>query len=275
VVRRIQGQPIALILLASALPGADVPEPRALLQRMYEAERNNRRQATRFVYREDIRHLETLPDGSTRRKNWITYEVTILEGEPYHRRVALNGQPLPPAEAQLEESRYQKVAAYRRATSFEERRQHHFAAEENRFKFDTRLVVDNHDLKLLGDAPLLGRDTWVLEATPRRGTRKPKTRAEWSLSQKLRYWVDKQTAVPLQVEAVQLYDYDTSRKGTTTLVVYTEVEGVWLTERIDSRGIRKIGRDKVITETDQRYSNYRRFRADSTLLFEDEPPRNP
>jgi len=87
--------------------------------------------------------------------------------------------------------------------------------------------------------------------------------------------VDKQTAVPLQVEAVQLYDYDTSRKGTTTLVVYTEVEGVWLTERIDSRGIRKIGRDKVITETDQRYSNYRRFRADSTLLFEDEPPRNP
>lgn len=263
-----------MVLLAACLPGADVPEPRALLQRMYEAERENRRQATRFVYREDIRYLESFPDGTTRRKNWVTYEVTIVEGEPYHRRVSFNGEPLSAAEAALEEARYQKVVAYRRATSLEERRQRYFAAEENRFKLDTRLVLDNHDLRLLGDAPLLGRDTWVLEATPRRGTRKPRSRAEWSLSQKLRYWIDKQSAVPLQVEAVQMYDYESSRKDTTTRVNFTEVEGVWLTERIDSRGMRKIGRDKVVTETDQRYSNYRRFRADSILLF-DEPPKQP
>ena len=235
---------------------------------MLDAERSNREQAACFVYREDIRFREIMPDGATRAKDWVTYEVTMLEGEPYHRRVAMNGGPLPPDDESDEEKRYRQVEAYRQATPMEERRKRYFAAEENRFRIDAHIVLEWHNLKRAEDSTLAGRAVWVVEAAPQRGAPKPKRRSQWSLSQRLRFWVDKTTSLPLQIEGEQLYDFDGSRKGTVTRVTYTEVEGVSLLARIDSLGSRGSGKAIYSFETDQTYSNYRRFRAESVLWFE-------
>jgi hypothetical protein len=261
----------ALWLTAVFPAEAPVPDARALMQGMHRAETENRRQAAYFVYREEIRFWETVEGGPVRSRDWVSYELTMLEGESYHRRVAINGHPLDPDEEEAEEKRYREVERYRRATPLEERRRKHLAAEERRFKIDTRIVMDFHDMKLLGEATHGGRKVWVVETMPRKGAPKPKRRSEWSLSQRLKYWIDEQTFLPLEVEAEQLFDFDSSRKGTVTRVTYKDVDGVSLLQRIHSSGVRKSGKLTVTAETDQTYSNYRRFRSESVLWFNDDP----
>lgn len=174
---------------------------------MHIAELDNRVQAARFVYIEDVRYKETLPDGTPRGSNWVTYEVTFVAGEPYNRRIALHGIPLSSEDAAEEERRYRKVEQYRLQTPLEERRRRYFAAEETRFKIDTALVLAYHQARFLGEQPIQGREAWVVETWPRRGAPKPRRPSECSLVLKLRYWIDKQTHVQLRLEAVWLKDF--------------------------------------------------------------------
>ena len=236
---------------------------------MAEAETSNRRDSAYFVYREDIRTSIASAGQLPRQTGWITYEVTFLEGESYHRAVARDGQPLPPEQQEAEDQRMREVGEFRRRTPMDERRRRHFAAEENRYKIDTDIVVRYHDAEFVGRDKLRGRDVWLVVTRPRRGAPKPKHRSEWSLCQKLKYWIDQKTCLPLRVEAEQLYDYDGTRKGAISQVETVEVEGVLLPERITSTARHKSGRVQNTISTNQSYSAYKRFRAETVLLFSD------
>jgi hypothetical protein len=250
-------------------------DPGALVQRMASAEKQNRRDAAFFVYREDIRASIAKSNQPARPANWVTYEVAFLEGEPYHRVVARNGKPLTPPEQEAEDNRFQQVSEYRRDTPTEERRRRHFAAEENRYKIDTEIVVRHHDATLVGADTIRGRAVWLVSTYPRRDAPKPKRRSEWSLCQKYTYWIDQKTHLPLRIEAEQLYDFDGTKKGTFSRVETVEVEGVLLPERILSTTRRKPGRGQSAQITDQSYSAYKRFRTETVLLFGDAVRSNP
>lgn len=47
-----------------------------------------------------------------------------------------------------------------------------------------------------------------------------------------------------------------------------QVEGAWLQQQIISRGRRKNGKVYFNYENEQRYSNYKKFRADTKLLVD-------
>ncbi len=261
-------------MLLAAWPCAAQPDAGELLRRMTQAEKSNRQQSACFVYREDIRSSTARAGQLPKQTGWITYEVTILEGEVYHRPVARDGRPLSPEHLAAEEKRFQLVSEYRRTTPVEERRRRFFAAEENRYRIDSEIVLRHHDVKLLGPDQVRGRAVWLVSALPRRGTPKPKRRSEWSLSQRIQYWIDQKTDLPLRVEAEQFDDYDGTRKGTLTRVETVEVEGVLLPESITSTSIRRSGREQLTQVTDQRYSVYRKFRAETVLLFTEPVPRS-
>ena len=263
------------MLCLSALPCAAQPEPNSLLRQMADAERRNRKDSSYFVYREDIRGSIANADRLTRQTRWVTYEVTFLEGESYHRPIARNGEPLTPEEQDAEDRRFAQVSEYRRNTPIEERRRQHFAAEENRYRIDSDLVARHHSGVLLGADRLGNRDVWLVSAQPRRGAPKPKRRSEWSLSQKFKYWIDQQTCLPLKIEAEQLYDYDGTKKGTIVHVDNVEVEGIILPGRIVSTSNPNPGRRQTSVITDQSYSSYKRFRTETVLLFMDTPPAPP
>lgn len=235
---------------------------------MAAAEKANRRAAAFFVYREDIHYTEQLPGGSFRRDTRAAYEVTILEGEPYHRKIEQDGEPLRGVDAAYEEKRYREVEQFRRETPLAERRKRYFAAEENRFKIDSGIVLEYHDAALAGEESYDGRPCWVVVTAPRKGTPRPKRRSQWSLSQKLRFWIDKETRFPVRVVATQLFDFDSSRQGTVTEVLSMQMDGVWLLRRIRSEGKRKVDGQMVVYRTDQEYSNYRHFTTTTNLLFD-------
>jgi hypothetical protein len=236
---------------------------------MGEAEKRNRQDSAYFVYVEDIRSLRGNAAQPPRQASWITYEVTFLEGETYHRPVARDGKPLRPEQCQFEDERFQQVSEYRRSTPLEERRRRYFAAEENRYRIDSAIAIEHHEAQLLGADKVNGRDVWVVAAQPRRGTPKPKRRSEWSLCQKLKYWIDQETHLPVRIEAEQLYDYDGTRKGAISSVETVNVEGVLLPERITSTTRSKSGRAQTSVIIEQKYSAYKRFRTETVLLFGD------
>ncbi len=240
---------------------------------MAASEAANRRNSAYFVFREDIRYTEQLQDGSFRRDSTATYEVSILEGEPYHRRTMVDGKPLSPVDQAYEEKRLREVEEYRRTTPLAERRKRYFAAEENRFKVDSANVLAHHNASYAGEETWAGRPCWVVDTAPRPGAPKPKLRSQWSLSQKIRYWIDQETGFPIHLVATQLYDFMNSHKGTVTEISSSRHEGVWLLDRIHSEGARKSGGVKVIYRTDQRYSGYQRFRSTTNLIFEPGPDK--
>ncbi|MBI4892141.1 MAG: hypothetical protein HY821_16055 [Acidobacteria bacterium] len=271
--RRIPGRIViaAIWLLRAAAAQAPPADAKALLERMAASEAANRRNSAYFVFREDIRYTEQLPNGTFRRNTTATYEVSILEGEPYHRRTLLDGRPLDPVEQAYEEKRMREVEQYRRTTPLAERRKRYFAAEENRFKVDSAIVLAHHDVTYSGEESWAGRRCWVIDTAPRSGAPKPKLRSQWSLSQKIRYWIDQETAFPIHLVATQLFDFLNSHKGTVTEITSGLHEGVWLLDRICSEGTHKSGGVKVIYRTDQKYSGYQRFRSTTNLIFDPGP----
>jgi hypothetical protein len=235
---------------------------------MAAAEKANRRNAAMFVFHEDVHYTERRPDGTFRRNTRASYEVSILEGEPYHRRTSLDGQPLSAVDAALEDKRFREVERFRRETPVEQRRKRYFAAEENRFKIDSGIVLQYHAASLIREESFQGRACWVVETSPRAGSPKPKRRSQWSLSQRLHYWIDKETLFPIRVLATQLFDFDTSRKGTLTEIISFQEEGTWLLKKIVSEGTRKMEGEPVAYRTTQDYRDYQHFTASSSLSFE-------
>jgi hypothetical protein len=100
-----------------------------------------------------------------------TYKVTMIDGSPYYRLIAVNGEPLSPQQAAVEErklrseiqrrqqespaARQRRVAEYRR-----ERRQDHELMAQ---------MVKAFRFRLEGEETVNGRRCFVLNATPRPG----------------------------------------------------------------------------------------------------------
>lgn len=237
------------------------------------AEQTNRHLAARFVYHEEIRYVETRNDGRARVERRTGYEVTILEGEPYHRLVSVDGEPLSEAEQKAEEKRYREVERYRRKTPMEERRRRYFAAEEQRYRFDAALVARYHELTLASEETVAGRRCWIVETRPKSGAPKPMRRSQWSLAQAFRYAIDQETLFPVRIEARQLFAFDGWDAGSQTTYENTQMDGVWLTARVTSDGHGRRGGVKARFRTEQIYSDYQRFQSESVIVFEDQEPR--
>lgn len=258
------------LLLIPVLGQASGPDAAALLRRAVDAERDNRHKAGNYLFREVIFYREGLPGKAMNLRRSAAYEVTFLEGEPFHRLVELDGAPLSPEMERNEQKRMEEVAEYRRKVPLEKRRKKVIAAEGRRFRIDLRLIGEYHEAHFAGEDTVLGRKAWIIETEPKPGTHKPRNRAEWALSQKCRYWIDQETMHPLKLVSTQLYDWDDVSQGTVTESTWLRVDDVWLVATIKTRGEEQRGKLALARETDQRYSNYRKFSTTSAITYEAE-----
>ena len=259
---------ICCLLLLPVLGWASDPDAAELLRRAVDAERDNRHRAGNYLFREMIYYREGVPGGKLSLRRSSTYEVTFVEGEPFHMLVAVDGEPLSPEMERDEQKRLEQVAEYRRKTPIEQRRKKVISAEGRRFRIDLRLIGECHDARYAGEDTVMGRKAWVIETEPKAGTRKPKNRAEWALSQKCRYWIDQETLHPLKLISTQLYDWDDVKKDAQTESTWLRVDDVWLVASIQSTSMPQNHKPPVVLETDQRYSNYRKFSSSSAITYE-------
>lgn len=258
----VLGAVCCLACVPSARPAAD-PDPVDLVKRSIEAERVNRARASSYLYTEDITRT-AVHGGRAVERSAQRYEVIFLAGEAYYRLVGRDGSPLSPEEEEEERRRMETVAADRRAGRLP------FAspAERPRVSLVYRILPESHRIRLLGPETMMGRETWKVEAVPEHGGNSGGLNEKETRAMRVTLWIDKETLLRVRQDAAMTKKAGRLDKGSWLSYRFApQPDGVWLVREIIYRA--PIGRAKDgerYRETEQVYSNYHKFQADSNVL---------
>lgn len=132
-----------------------------------------------------------------------TYAVTMLEGSPYQRVVAINGRKLTGDKEKEEQKKYEKAVSDRQHETAEQRSKRIAKYEAERKRDHTMLqqMTSAFDFHLVGKKHLLGRNVYVLKATPRKGYKAPDRDSEVLTGMEGELWIDQKTYQWVKVEA--------------------------------------------------------------------------
>lgn len=259
--RRATSVLLAIALGGSVLQAGD-PDPLELLRRSIQAEEANRARAASYLYTEDITRTavvgEQVVESSSQR-----YEVIYLAGEPYFRLVGRDGKPLTPEEEEQERRRMELVAADRRAG----RGQFTSPAERPRISVVYRILPESHEIRYLGTATMGGCQTWVLEAIPKKRSGRGGLNEMETRGLRVKLWIDQETLLRVRQDAEAVRNVGRLERGATLSYRYApQADGIWLVRQIIFRT--PDGKSKGLERyrvTDQSYSSYHKFQAESVL----------
>ncbi len=259
-------QRIVLIVLLSAgfhtAFGLDVQQ---LLRNSVAATQRNWKEAPNYVFTERDVEEKLDSDGAVKTRTIKTYEVSVIDGSPYRRLLQINDRTISKKQQQAEAA---KMAAERRRrlSQSSSARANRIAKYEKERKQDEAMLKEMADAfvyRLIGEEKINGRDTYVLDATPRPGY-VPKTRDTKVLTgMRGKLWIDKADTQWLKVEAevmrpVSFYAVATVSPGTKFLLQQEPVApGLWMPKHFSVRVNSNIFWMSRNSMHDERYSDYR------------------
>ncbi len=124
-----------------------------------------------------------------------TSQVTMIEGTPYYRVIAINDQPLSPAQSAAEQQKQEKVEAQRRAESPEDRQKRIEKYEKERARDNQMMaqLTEAFNFTLAGERKVRGFNVWILKATPRPGYKPPNMETQVLPGMQGELWIDQQS----------------------------------------------------------------------------------
>jgi hypothetical protein len=184
------------------------------------------------------------------------YENVFVEGLPYSRLIELNGKPLEGKAAEEEQKRYDKTVEERKKMSLDEKR--HSLHADFHFALPMGYLTSLFDNAAVRREDVNGRETIVVESTPRSDARPKDTDAKTALDWKQTTWIDVQDEMPVRFIAEKLNDDNHDLKGTT----------VWL-----EKGFKSMFRVKMMFMTfngitEQTWDDFKKFHVDVRLLLD-------
>jgi len=216
----------------------------------------------KYTYRED--EEEFLVDKKRQRapSPRKTYEIIMLEGEPYRKLLLVNGQPLDePAQKKvdedLEKARKERVQKSPRIVT-------------KSFQCDLagiEQVERIFDSRVTGEETVLGRKSWRVESVPKRGFH-PATREERQTASTHRVtWIDEQDGVELKNLSTFFRAADNFQAGTQLEQEFGKVGADWLPATTVLRFDVTIGvMQHAYGETHIRDYDYKRFTVESRIV---------
>lgn len=235
----------------------------AIIQKSVEA--NKRDEAAYPNY--DYHELDRLEHGNK------TYEVTMIEGSPYERLIAMNGEKLTGSQKAAEQKKFDQVVAERRSESPHKRAQRiaKYKAERRRDNNMLAEMTKAFDFKMEGEQQLGDRKVYVLKATPRKGYIPPNRDCRVLTGAEGTLWIDKETFQWVKVEAHVMRPVSIEgfmarvEPGTRFEVEKTPVEGdIWLPKHYAMTASAKVF--YMIphhAQEDDTFSDYRKREASS------------
>ena len=159
---------------------ADVQE---IIQKSVAANEADFRAEPEFAYKV----LERGPEGSK------TYEVTMIDGSPYHRLIAMNGEPLSKDAQGAEEQKQKQTVVRRRSQSPQERQKRIAGYKKDRQRDHAMMqqLVKAFTFTLIGEEKLGSFDVYHLRADPRPEYQPPSMETEVLTGMKGQLWIDK------------------------------------------------------------------------------------
>lgn len=196
-----------------------------------------------------------------------TYQVSMIDGSPYSRLIAVNGEPLTPAPEAQERQKLQKEIARRASESPRARAARLAAYHKDRSRMFA--LVDEmgaaFDFKLLREQNLDGHAVYVFSASPRPGYQPRSWETRILKGMKGTLWVDRNSDQWVKVEAVAIKPVTLGwfiakvLPGTRFLLEQTPVSpGLWQPEHFSLEAHARIllwQKNIVHSET---YSDYQR-----------------
>jgi len=185
------------ILLGSAfvgvILGASQPDVKTIIQKSVAANDRDFRAAPHFNYKEKDRVGKEIK----------AYQVTMIDGSPYQRLIAVGGKPLLKDQAAEELKKEQQAATDRKAQSPQQRKDRIARYEKDR-KRDHEMMgqlTEAFDFTLLGKKRIKTFNVWVLKATPRPGYKPPNMETQVLPGMEGELWIDQKTYEWVKVTA--------------------------------------------------------------------------
>lgn len=131
------------------------------------------------------------------------YQVTMIDGSPYNRLLAVNGRPLSPAQAAQEMQKQKQVEQQRRNESASARQQRiaRYQRERTRDAEMMNQLTHAFNFTIVGQHKLRGFNVWMLKATPRPGYQPPNMDTQVLPGMQGEMWIDQKTYQWVKVTA--------------------------------------------------------------------------
>jgi hypothetical protein len=247
-------------------------DPLEIVRKSLDRDISNFEHLKNYTYRQREEDKQLDKDGSLKKSESQTTEVTILAGRPYQKLVARNDQPLSEKDARKEQESMDKELARRMDLPEAERQKHEKRRLENR-KFLNE-IPDAFTFRLVGVEDVSGKPAWVIDAEPKPGFQAKDMRAKVLSKMRARVWVDQGEYQWVKVDAEVLDTISLGMAlfrvspGGRILFEQTRVnDEVWLPAHARIRADARIGYIKSMhSEIDLNYSDYKKFQTESRII---------
>jgi len=290
---------LSVVVLAGALAGAQIADPthptapedgnsspapvalsREQIQEMIRKvadndDANDKRQRDyTYIEREEEHKLQG--KGEVSSTEIRTYDVVEIYNEQCRRMTAKNDKPLSPKEAAKEDEKIQKIIDKRKNESESQRAKR--LKEEEKDHEEARQfvkeVADAYDFTLVGMESLDGRETYAIDAEPRKGFEAKRKEAKILPKFRFRVWIDKAENqwVKLDAECIDTVSFGLFlariHKGSRILIDTTRVnDEVWLPRHVAVHvDVRLALLKNLNVEEDITYRDYKKFHAASKIV---------
>lgn len=252
-----------------AAPLAPTTDPKEIVRRAIEIDHRTLEMARNYTCEshEVIQHLGK--NHEVKSTEIKTYDLTFYHGERYARLIKENDKPLSEAEQKKEDEKLEKFLAKYRNETLEERESR--LAKEKKKREEGRAfvrdVVNAYDFRMVGEEPVDGVPSYVIEATPRADFKPTQPHAGMLKNIKGRIWIEKKNYnwVKVEAEATDTISYGVVlfriHPGSHFVLEKTLVNNeVWLLKRLDVDGGARIAlfKNENIHEEDV-LSNFKKF----------------
>jgi hypothetical protein len=124
-----------------------------------------------------------------------TYRVMMIDGSPYNRLIAEEGEPLSSQQSQAEERKLEQAKAQRRSESPRERQRRITKYQHGRQRDNEMMqqLTRAFTFKLVGERTLNGFEVYLLQATPKAGYKPPNMDTQVLPGMNGELWIDQKT----------------------------------------------------------------------------------
>jgi hypothetical protein len=244
-------------------------DPREIVRRSIEIDHRTLELARNYTCqnRQVIHHLDK--QGQVKSTEIKTFDINFYFGEEYARLIQENDKPLSEDAQKKEDEKLEKFLKKYRDESPEEREKR--LAKEKKEREEGRAflrdVVNAYDFRLVGEEPIDGVESYVIDATPRPDFKPTQPHAGMLKKIKGRLWIEKNNYNWVKVEAQALDTISFGlflfriHPGSHFVLEKTLLRNeVWLLRRLDIDGGARIAlfKNENIRQEDV-FSNYKKF----------------
>ncbi len=190
----------SLLILSSgamAFPAAttspDCANPAAIIRHAVEANTRDWQAQLQYSYNERDIKSKVDDNGKIQSRQSKTYRVLMIGGSPYQRLLEVNGEPIPRAQRQTEETKLQMEISRRSKESPSQR--HSRISQYQSSRAEEHLLMEQMAVafyfRLLGEEEIEGTPCFRLEAQPKSDYNPPVEKARVLQGMRGQMWIDK------------------------------------------------------------------------------------